>query len=286
MAMHHAKKLGKARHTVFNPAMQEQAVARLQMEADLQRAIERQQFQVRYQPIVSLETSQITGFEALVRWTHPTRGMVSPLEFIPLAEETGLIGLIDRWVLREACIQLAIWQQRFGADIPLTMSVNLSGVQLTQVSLIERLDQILRETGIDGRSLKLEITESAIAENAATGSVMLEQLKALGVQLSIDDFGTGYSSLARLHQLPIDTLKIDRSFVSRMGDDAESLEIVRTIITLAHSLAMDVIAEGIEMPQELEQLRSLQCEYGQGYFFSKPVDSNAAGELLTKQLQP
>ena len=286
MAMHHAKKLGKARHTVFNPAMQEQAVARLQMEADLQRAIERQQFQVRYQPIVSLETSQITGFEALVRWTHPTRGMVSPLEFIPLAEETGLIGLIDRWVLREACIQLAIWQQRFGADIPLTMSVNLSGVQLTQVSLIERLDQILRETGIDGRSLKLEITESAIAENATTGSVMLEQLKALGVQLSIDDFGTGYSSLARLHQLPIDTLKIDRSFVSRMGDDAESLEIVRTIITLAHSLAMDVIAEGIEMPQELEQLRSLQCEYGQGYFFSKPVDSNAAGELLTKQLQP
>jgi EAL domain-containing protein (putative c-di-GMP-specific phosphodiesterase class I) len=144
----------------------------------------------------------------------------------------------------------------------------------------------LRETGIDGRSLKLEITESAIAENAATGSVMLEQLKALGVQLSIDDFGTGYSSLARLHQLPIDTLKIDRSFVSRMGDDAESLEIVRTIITLAHSLAMDVIAEGIEMPQELQQLRSLQCEYGQGYFFSKPVDSNAAGELLTKQLQP
>jgi diguanylate cyclase (GGDEF)-like protein/PAS domain S-box-containing protein len=286
MAMHHAKKQGLARHAVFDPAMQEQAVARLQMEADLRRAIERQQFQVHYQPIVSLETGRITGFEALVRWTHPTRGMVSPIEFIPLAEETGLIGLIDRWVLREACIQLAIWQQRFGADIPLTMSVNLSGVQLTQVSLSERLDQILRETGIDGRSLKLEITESAIAENAATGSVMLEQLKALGVQLSIDDFGTGYSSLARLHQLPIDTLKIDRSFVSRMGDDAESLEIVRTIITLAHSLAMDVIAEGIEMPQELQQLRSLQCEYGQGYFFSKPVDSNAAGELLTKQLQP
>ena len=285
MAMHHAKKQGLARHAVFDPAMQEQAVARLQMEADLRRAIERQQFQVHYQPIVSLETGRITGFEALVRWTHPTRGMVSPLEFIPLAEETGLIGAIDRWVLREACVQLSIWQQTFGVEVPLTMSVNLSGVQLAQLGLIERLDQILRETGIEGRCLKLEITESAIMENATVGTVMLEQLKTLGIQLSIDDFGTGYSSLARLHQLPIDTLKIDRSFISRMGNDGESLEIVRAIITLAHSLAMDVIAEGAETPQELEQLRSLQCEYGQGYFFSKPVNSQAAEKLLAAHLQ-
>lgn len=283
MAMHHAKKQGLARHAVFNPAMQEQAVARLQMEADLRRAIERQQFQVYYQPIVALETGKIIGFEALVRWHHPTRGMVSPIEFIPLAEETGLISLIDRWVLREACIQLSRWQQKFNLPIPLTMSVNLSSVQLVQLGLIERLDQVLQETGLNGCCLKLEITESAIMENATTGTVMLEQLKALGIQLSIDDFGTGYSSLARLHQLPIDTLKVDRSFVNRMGNDGESLEIVRAIITLAHSLAMDVIAEGIETSQNLENLRSLECEYGQGYFFSKPVDSDQAEKLLSQQ---
>lgn len=282
MAMHHAKQQGLARQAVFNPKMQEQAVARLQMEADLQRAIERKQFQVYYQPIVSLETGNITGFEALARWFHPTRGMVSPAQFIPLAEETGLISFIDRWVLREACLQLSVWQKAFGTQVPLTMSVNLSSVQLAQLGLIERLDQILRETGIDGHCLKLEITESAIMENATTGTVMLEQLKALGVQISIDDFGTGYSSLARLHQLPIDTLKIDRSFVSRMGNDSDSLEIVRTIITLAHSLAMDVIAEGVETPQEWEQLRSLQCEYAQGYFFSKPVERQVAEALLTQ----
>jgi EAL domain-containing protein (putative c-di-GMP-specific phosphodiesterase class I) len=285
MAMHHAKMLGKARHAVFNPTMQEQAVARLQLEADLRRAIERQQFQVYYQPIVSLKTGKITGFEALVRWIHPIRGMVSPIEFIPLAEETGLISLIDRWVLREACEQLRIWQRLFATEEPLTMSVNLSSVQLAQLGLIERLDQILCETGIDGRYLKLEITESAIMQNAASGTAMLKQLKALGVQLSIDDFGTGYSSLARLHQLPIDTLKIDRSFVSRMANDGESLEIIRAIITLAHTLDMDVIAEGAETSQELAQLRSLQCEYGQGYFFSKPVDSYAAEELLAGGLQ-
>lgn len=262
--------------------MQEQAVGRLQMEADLQRAIERQQFQVHYQPIICLETDKITGFEALVRWVHPTRGMVSPAEFIPLAEETGLIEFIDRWVLREACLQLSTWQQLFSSEKPLTMSVNLSSVQLAQLGLIERLDQILKETGIKGNCLKLEITESAIMENATTGTVMLKQLKALGVQLSIDDFGTGYSSLARLHQLPIDTLKIDRSFVSQMGNDSESLEIVRTIITLAHSLEMDVIAEGVETSKEWQQLRSLNCEYAQGYFFSKPVASQAAEALLAK----
>ncbi|MEO8891942.1 MAG: bifunctional diguanylate cyclase/phosphodiesterase, partial [Coleofasciculaceae cyanobacterium] len=282
IAMHDAKRSGKAHLAFFNPKMQEQAVGRLQMEADLQRAIERQQFQVHYQPIICLETDKITGFEALVRWVHPTRGMVSPAEFIPLAEETGLIEFIDRWVLREACLQLSTWHQLFSSEKPLTMSVNLSSVQLAQLGLIERLDQILKETGIKGNCLKLEITESAIMENATTGTVMLKQLKALGVQLSIDDFGTGYSSLARLHQLPIDTLKIDRSFVSQMGNDSESLEIVRTIITLAHSLEMDVIAEGVETSKEWQQLRSLNCEYAQGYFFSKPVASQAAEALLAK----
>lgn len=283
-AKHHAKVQAHVRHALFNPAMHEQAVERFQLESDLRRAIERQQFQVYYQPIVSLETAEVTGFEALVRWTHPTRGMVSPTEFIPLAEETGLISLIDWWVLREACAQLGVWQQAFTAEKSLTMSVNLSGLHIAQLGLLERLDQILRETGVEGNSLKLEITESSLLKNSPCGTVMLQQLKALGIQLSIDDFGTGYSSLARLHQLPIDTLKIDRSFVSRMGNDSESLEIVRAIMTLAHTLEMDVIAEGVETPQQLSQLRSLECEYGQGYFFSRPVDSHTAGELIAAQL--
>src|SRR5919199_323726 len=285
-ARHHAKVQAHVSHAVFNPAMHEQAVARFQLETDLRRAIERQPFQVHYQPIVSLETGKITGFEALVRWIHPTRGMVSPLEFIPLAEETGLISLIDWWVLGEACAQLGVWQQAFAElRVPLTMSVNLSGLQLTQLGLLERLDKILRETDVEGRSLKLEITESGLLKNAPCGTAMLQQLKTLGVQLSIDDFGTGYSSLARLHQLPIDTLKIDRSFVSRMGDDGESLEIVRAIMNLAHTLEMDVIAEGVETQEQLVQLRSLQCEYGQGYFFSKPVDRLSAGQLIAAELQ-
>jgi diguanylate cyclase (GGDEF)-like protein len=284
-ARHHAKLQALVRHAVFKPAMHEQAVARFQLETDLRRAIERQQFQVYYQPIVSLETGKITGFEALVRWSHPIRGMVSPTEFIPLAEELGLISFIDWWVLRQACAQLRVWQQTFAAESGLTMSVNLSSLQVSQLSLLERLDQILRETGVNGGSLKLEITESSLLKNAPCGTVILEQLKALGVQLSIDDFGTGYSSLARLHQLPIDTLKIDRSFINQMSNDSESLEIVRAIMNLAHGLEMDVIAEGIETKEQLEQLRSLHCEYGQGYYFSKPVNSQAAEELIAAQLQ-
>lgn len=284
-ARHHAKMQTNVRYAVFNPGMHEQAVARFQLETDLRRAIERQQFQVYYQPIVSLETGRISGFEALVRWNHPARGMVSPIEFIPLAEETGLISLIDWWVLREACVQLAVWQREFATEFPLTMSVNLSSFELCQLGLLERLDRILRETGVEGRNLKLEITESSLLKNPACGTVILQQLKTLGVQLSIDDFGTGYSSLARLHQLPIDTLKIDRSFVSRMSQEGESLEIIRAIMTLAHALEMDVIAEGVEMECQLQKLRSLNCEYGQGYFFSRPVNNKAAKELLATQLQ-
>jgi PAS domain S-box-containing protein/diguanylate cyclase (GGDEF)-like protein len=284
-AKHHAKVQAQVGHAVFNPTMHEQAVERFQLETDLRRAIERQQFQVYYQPIVSLEIGKITGFEALVRWIHPTRGIVSPIEFIPVAEETGLISLIDWWVLHEACTQLSVWQKAFAANTPLTMSVNLSGLQLAQLGLLERLDKILRDTDVEGRTLKLEITESGLLKNATSGAVMLKQLKTLGVQLSIDDFGTGYSSLARLHQLPIDTLKIDRSFVSQMVNDSESLEIVRAIMTLAHTLEMDVIAEGVETAEQLTQLRTLQCEYGQGYLFSKPVDTNTAEKFLSAQLQ-
>jgi EAL domain-containing protein (putative c-di-GMP-specific phosphodiesterase class I) len=208
------------------------------------------------------------------------------MEFIPLAEETGLISFIDWWVLREACTQLRIWQQVFAEDsASLTMSVNFSGLHLVQLGLLERLDQVLRETGVEGCNLKLEITESGLLKNATSGTEILQELKTLGVKLSIDDFGTGYSSLARLHQLPIDTLKIDRSFVSRMGNEGESLEIIRAIMMLAHSLEMDVIAEGVETQEQLSRLRSLNCEYGQGYFFSRPVDSKRAEELLAAQLQ-
>ena len=279
-AMHQTKELSKNRYAVFEPGWQIQAVERLQLETDLRRAIERQEFQVYYQPIVSIKTSKLIGFEALVRWYHPTKGWVAPVEFIPLAEETGLISLIDRYVLREACRQMVAWKQQFPSKFPLTISVNLSAVQLAQLGLIERIDQILQETGINRETLKIEITESSLTGNNASETAMLQQLKNLGIQLSIDDFGTGYSSLARLHQLPIDTLKIDRSFINQIGFDSESSEIIRTIISLAHILEMDVVAEGVETAEQLLQLRSLECEYTQGYFFSRPVDRQTAEKLI------
>ncbi|MBD2183987.1 sensor domain-containing protein [Aerosakkonema funiforme] len=279
-AMHACKRVKQACYAIFEPGWHTGAVAQLQMETDLRRAIERRELQVYYQPIVALKSSRISGFEALVRWQHPKRGIISPSEFIPLAEETGLIAAIDRYVLREACRQISVWQQAFPTEVPLTLSVNLSGFQLSQLDLIEQIDRILRETGIYPGSLKLEITESKLAGNMVSEKRMLQQLKDLGIQLSIDDFGTGYSCLARLHQLPIDTLKIDRSFISSLGVDSDSLEIVRTIVTLAHSLGMDAIAEGVETVEQLAQLQALQCEYGQGYFFSKPIASATAWGLL------
>jgi diguanylate cyclase (GGDEF)-like protein/PAS domain S-box-containing protein len=284
-AMHYARVHRQASYAVFDPLMQEEARERLQLQADLRRAIAQSQFQVYYQPIISLNTGKIMGFEALIRWQHPERGMVSPDKFIPLAEETGLIGQIDRWVWWEACHQLRTWHDKFPRQANLTMSVNVSSKQLAQLGLLEQLDNLLREAGIQGRSLKLEITESAMMENSVVELVILEQLKALGIQFSIDDFGTGYSSLGRLYQLPIDTLKIDRSFVSRLGADKEALEIVRTVTTLAHILEMDVTAEGVETQEQWEQLRSLNCEYGQGYLFAKPLTSQGAEALLAAEVQ-
>jgi PAS domain S-box-containing protein len=280
-AMHQSKQLSKTRYAIFEPGWQIKAVERLQLETDLRRAIERQELQVHYQPIISIKTGNLIGFEALVRWYHSTKGWISPVDFIPLAEETGLISLIDRSVLKEACQQMVIWQQKYPKKIPLTISVNLSAVQLAQLGLIERIDRILKETKINRKSLKIEITETSLTGNSASETAMLQQLKSLGIQLSIDDFGTGYSSLARLRQLPIDTLKIDRSFVHQMAFDSESLEIVRTIISLAHILEMDVIAEGVETAEQLLQLQSLECEYSQGFFFSKPVDRQTAESLIS-----
>ncbi len=280
IAMYYAKAQGRGRYEIFDPAMQTIAMTRLQLENDLRRAIALQEFCVHYQPIVSLSTGQLSGFEALVRWHHPSGIIYPPAEFIPVAEETGLINELGWWVLREACHQISIWQQQFPQTPPLAINVNLSPVQLKQANLLYRIEEILQQTGFPSYSLKLEITESCILETVSREEKMLKQLKALGIMLCIDDFGTGYSSLSRLHEFPIDTLKIDRSFVSRIGSDNSGVEIVQTIVTLARSRGMDIVAEGIETPTQLQKLRELGCELGQGYLFSKPVDSEKATELL------
>jgi diguanylate cyclase (GGDEF)-like protein/PAS domain S-box-containing protein len=278
-AMHRAKTLN-TRTEIFVPSMHSHAMARLQIEIDLRKALERQELRVFYQPIVSLKTGKITGFEALVRWQHPTSGMIPPIKFIPVAEETGLICAIGWWVLQQACQQTRHWQERFPTDPPLTISVNVSGKQFTQSNLIEQVEQILQETGLPATSLKLEITESVLVENAEAAAAVICQLKAMGIQFSIDDFGTGYSSLSYLHRLPIDTLKIDRSFVNNVDCEPEKIEIIRTIVALAWNLGMNVVAEGVETKTQMYQLQALKSEYGQGYFFSKPTDSATAEALL------
>ena len=283
-ALYRAKALGKARYEVFDVEMRDRAVARLRLDTDLRRAIERRDFQLYYQPIVALQHGRIAGFEALLRWPHWDRGLVYPADFIPVAEETGLILPMGWWALREACRQLAIWHERFPSDAPLTMAVNLSGKQFVQSDLLGHIQSILMDTGVPASSLKLEITESTIIENTEAVIALLLQLKALGIQIAIDDFGTGYSSLSYLHRLPIDSLKIDKSFVSCLTED--SGEIVRAIIGLAHNLKLDVIAEGVESIQQLEQLRALGCEFGQGFLFSKPVEGVDVEALLQREVTP
>lgn len=286
IAMYRAKAQGKACYEVFDAQMHERVVDQLQLETDLRRAIERQEFQVYYQPIVSLSTGKITGFEALLRWYHPQRGLVSPIEFIPTAEETGLIAPIGWWTLREACNQLRVWQERFPAAQPLTMNVNLSCKQFTQPDLLEQIATILQETQLVVGSLKLEITESVVMDNPDLVKDLLLELKQRNIHLCIDDFGTGYSSLSRLQNFPISTLKIDRSFVSQIGALGENSEIIKAIVTLAQDLKMDVVAEGIELSEQVSSLIALQCDYGQGNFFSKPVGSEAAEALLIAEFLP
>lgn len=283
-AMYRAKALGKARHQVFDKAMHARAVALLQLETDLRRAVEREEFRLYYQPIVEFITGRIEGFEALIRWQHPERNIVSPSEFIPIAEENGLIIPIGRWVIREACRQLKQWHEQMPTDPPLTLSVNLSGKQLSRADLIDEIKAALKETGLDPSTLKLEITESVIMENAEHAVEMLLQLRALNVQINVDDFGTGYSSLSYLHRFPINTLKIDRSFVNRIGEQNENSEIIGTILTLARNLGMDVIAEGVETGEQLARLRALGCGHGQGYYFSVPLDNDAAFKLVREKL--
>jgi diguanylate cyclase (GGDEF)-like protein/PAS domain S-box-containing protein len=278
-AMYRAKAAGKARHEIFDTAMHDRAVALLQLETDLRRAVERGEFVVYYQPIVSLADDSVRGFEALVRWRHPERGLVTPAEFISVAEETGLIIPLGLWVLREACGQMTKWQAELGSTGALSLSVNISGNQFMQPDLVEQVKRILDETGFDPRRLQLEITESSVIENTETVTAMLVQLRSLGIRLSMDDFGTGYSSLSYLHRFPIHTLKIDRSFVSGCGAGEEN-EIVRTIIMLARNMGMEVVAEGVETPEQLASLRDLNCEYGQGFFFSHPLDAETTTGLL------
>ncbi len=285
-AMYRAKESGKARYEIFDHTMHTRAVALLRLEGDLRRAIERQEFRVYYQPIIELKTGDLAGFEALVRWEHPDRGMVSPDDFIPVAEETGLIIPLGMLVLEEACRQLYEWQQLSPKNRMLTMSVNLSGKQMAQRDLVEKVEEVLLRTGLAPRSLKLEITESVVMENAETATVILSKLREQGIGLSIDDFGTGYSSLSYLHRFPVNTLKIDRSFIGRMAEGDENMEIVRTVITLAQNLGMDVIAEGIETAEQLAQLKALKCEYGQGYFFSQPLKAVEAGAFLLGKPAP
>jgi EAL domain-containing protein (putative c-di-GMP-specific phosphodiesterase class I) len=256
------------------------ALRQLHLENDLRRAIERQELVVYYQPIVRLESHTIEGFEALVRWQHPERGLVSPLEFIPIAEETGLIVPLDQWVLRSACQQVRLWHQEFSNVPPFTISVNLSGKQFAQPDLIQQIDQILAETGLEGQYLKLEITESVLIEKAEVAAAMLVQLKARNIQVCIDDFGTGYSSLSYLHRFPIDVLKIDRSFVKNIGMNHENSAIVRTIATMAQELKLGLIAEGVETTEQMTYLKILGCQWGQGYHFSCPVDSEKMANCL------
>ena len=282
-AMYRAKASGKARHQVFDTSMHERAVALLQMETDLRRAVERGEFMVYYQAIRSIPGARVVGFEALLRWQHPERGMVLPMDFIPVAEDTGLIIPIGWWVLHESCRQMRAWQQELALQEPLNplhISVNLSSSQFSQPDLLAQVVDILRDTGLDPHSLNLEITESVVIDNPKFAHETIRQLRSMGIKLCIDDFGTGYSSLSYLLRYPIDTLKIDRSFVSGMGSGISNAAIVQSIVSLAHNLGMDVVAEGVETEEQLLHLTGIQCEHAQGYLFSKPVTGEKAFELV------
>jgi diguanylate cyclase (GGDEF)-like protein/PAS domain S-box-containing protein len=280
LAMYKAKELGKAQAVAFDPNMRGTTVTPLDMETDLRRAIERGEITLRFQPIVSLSTGRIQGFEALARWTHSQRGEVPPSDFIPLAEETGMIVELGQWVLRTACEQSVRWRNQYAPSEPLEISVNLSSRQFNEYELVRMVTNSLEGTGMDPSYLKLEITESALMENAHLSAQMLNDLKSLKIEICVDDFGTGYSSLSYLHTFPIDTLKIDKSFVQDMGRNRHNLEIVRTICLLAQNLRLDVIAEGVETPEQLAQLRAIGCGFAQGYLFSPPLDVEGVERLL------
>jgi EAL domain-containing protein (putative c-di-GMP-specific phosphodiesterase class I) len=282
VAMYHAKAEGKDRSAVFDATMLEQAAERLTLEADLRRAIDRGELLVHYQPIVSLRDRAVVEVEALVRWQHPERGLVSPAEFIPVAEATGLIVPIGQQVLEQACRQLAAWQTRYPTEPKLVVSVNLSARQFQHPDLLGDIRRAVGAAGLDPHCLKLEITESTVMQDAEAAVTTLHELKTLGIQLAIDDFGTGYSSLGYLKRFPIDTLKIDRSFISGLGQDAQDTAIVRSVLALARSLGLSVTAEGIETTGQEAQLAELDCDRGQGYLFARPLAARDVEAILLR----
>jgi len=283
IAMYQAKMLGKANYMIFNTEMRKKAINRLSMENDLHHALTRGEFNLHYQPIVTLKENMLAGFEALLRWQHPQKGYIPPEEFIPIAEETGLILDIGCWVLRQSCGQVKKWQEQFPDYQDLFVNVNISQRQFNQPEFIPKLRKVLKETLLNPACVNLEITENVLMENAESMIEILNKIRELGVGLHVDDFGTGYSSLSYLQQFPIDTLKIDYSFINRIGTNGDRAEIVKTILVLARELGVDSIAEGIETENQLIQLRELDCHYGQGFFIGKPMDSDSVYELLRSQ---
>jgi diguanylate cyclase (GGDEF)-like protein len=279
-AMLQAKASGRAGFVIFDKTMHQQAMARLKIEGDLRQALDRKEFRLAYQPIVDLNEGRVTGFESLLRWQHPESGLTSPDAFLSIAMELGLMKSIGEWTLVEACRQLKVWQEQFPRVRPLTVSVNFSIGQFAQDHLTPVIRQVLERSGIDPSSVKLEITESEMMKNPEAAIKVLEEIKAQKIDTCLDDFGTGYSSLSHLQQLAIRFLKIDQSFVRRLGTEDDALAIVKTIITLAHQLGRQVIAEGVETAEHLAILRSLGCEYGQGYFFAKPLAPEEVDTLL------
>jgi diguanylate cyclase (GGDEF)-like protein len=282
IAMHQAKQSGIATYKVFNAEMHQKAMATLQLETDLQLAVHKEEFVLHYQPIVCLKNNQITGAEALIRWFHGKQGLISPYKFIPIAEETNLIIPLGIWIVKQACLQIARWQKQIQNTTltNLEVEVNLSIIQLAQPNLVEQIEEIIQETKIERRGLKLEITESIFMERVQTSQPTLERLKARGLQLILDDFGTGYSSLEYLQKLPISTLKIDRSFIQNLENTLHNQKIVEATINLAHTLGLDVVAEGIETLEQLKILKNLGCDYGQGYLFSQPIEASALEEFI------
>jgi diguanylate cyclase (GGDEF)-like protein len=279
IAMYYAKQKGKAGYQVMTSSLQIAAMRRFELERELRDALKKEEFCLFYQPIICLKTGELSGFEALVRWKHPLHGLINPDEFIPIAEETGLIKALDLWVLEAACQQMSQWQEQISFNQILTMSVNFSPVELIQHNIVKIVENIIQKYSFDWWNLKLEITENALMDSVIQVEI-LENLKKLNLKLSLDDFGTGYSSLSRLYRFPIDTLKIDRSFVTRIQSEKERSSIINAIVTLAHNLQMDVVAEGIETILEQDTLKDLGCEFGQGYLFAKPLNLEAATELI------
>lgn len=280
IAMMRAKAQGGGSYVVVNKEMHDKAVRRMELEFDLRNAVERGEFEAYYQPIVSLKDRQLKGFEALVRWRHPIKGLISPVEFIPVTEETGLIVPLGRWMLREACRQARDWQLRFTDREPLTVSVNLSARQLLHPGIITDITSALEESGLPAQLLKLEITESAMMEDAEVAIVLLNRLRDMGIRLLLDDFGTGYSSLSYLHRLPIDTLKVDRTFIMNLHESETDCKFVETIVHLAHQLNRDVICEGVEQEVQAQRLAAMGVEYSQGFLYSRPVAAHEAEMLI------